>query len=278
MPVPSWPWCGPTRADRDEPSGRGLGSARTGEGCAMPTWVRNNALSIVLFGLFAIFLVGQSLTGWRAYNSDQRSTASRPRLRLLSDHGALRGGHLRELGERVPADGRLRVLTVWLVQKGSSESKPPTGDRSWTRTRGRSATTTTPRGRSARRVAAHAVRELPAHRVRRAVPRCRSTLHALGGAREYNAEQMAHGGSPVSVGRFVTTSAFWFQSFQNWQSEFLAVGTIVVLSIFLRQRGHRSRSRWPRRTGRPGTDRLTERGSHIRTTTSSASPRSRRSR
>ena len=38
----------------------------------MPTWVRNNALSIVLFGLFGIFLVGQSLTGWRTYNSDQR--------------------------------------------------------------------------------------------------------------------------------------------------------------------------------------------------------------
>ena len=34
----------------------------------MPTWVRNNGLSIVLFGLFLVFLVGQSLTGWRAYN------------------------------------------------------------------------------------------------------------------------------------------------------------------------------------------------------------------
>jgi Domain of unknown function (DUF6766) len=62
------------------------------------------------------------------------------------------------------------------------------------------------------------------------------TLHALGGAREFSAEQVAHGRSPVSVGRFVTTSAFWFQSFQNWQSEFVAVGPIVVLSIFLRQR------------------------------------------
>jgi hypothetical protein len=63
------------------------------------------------------------------------------------------------------------------------------------------------------------------------------TLHALGGAHEYSAEQVAHGGAPVSFGQFVTTSTFWFQSFQNWQSEFMAVGTIVVLSIFLRQRG-----------------------------------------
>jgi hypothetical protein len=35
----------------------------------------------------------------------------------------------------------------------------------------------------------------------------------------------------------VSSSQFWFQSFQNWQSEFLAVGSLVVLSIFLRQRG-----------------------------------------
>jgi uncharacterized protein DUF6766 len=62
-------------------------------------------------------------------------------------------------------------------------------------------------------------------------------LHALGGAKEYSAEQVAHGEPPVGVGRFVTTSAFWFQSFQNWQSEFLAVGSLVVLTIFLRQRG-----------------------------------------
>ena len=41
----------------------------------------------------------------------------------------------------------------------------------------------------------------------------------------------------MSSWRFVTTSAFWFESFQNWQSEFLAVGSIVVLSIFLRQKG-----------------------------------------
>ena len=62
-------------------------------------------------------------------------------------------------------------------------------------------------------------------------------LHALGGAREYSAEQVAHGQLPVSIMKFVTTSTFWFQSFQNWQSEFVAVGSIVVLTIFLRQKG-----------------------------------------
>jgi len=61
--------------------------------------------------------------------------------------------------------------------------------------------------------------------------------HALGGVAAYNSEQAAHGGAPISVFEFVRTGEFWFQSFQNWQSEFLAVGAIVLLTIFLRQRG-----------------------------------------
>jgi hypothetical protein len=62
-------------------------------------------------------------------------------------------------------------------------------------------------------------------------------LHAAGGAKAYSAEQVAHGGSEVRILEYVTTSQFWFESLQNWQSEFLAVLAIVVLSIFLRQRG-----------------------------------------
>ncbi|MCU1378183.1 MAG: hypothetical protein JWN29_1166 [Acidimicrobiales bacterium] len=62
-------------------------------------------------------------------------------------------------------------------------------------------------------------------------------LHAVGGARAYSAEQLAHGGEAVSASAFVRTSEFWFESFQNWQSEFLAVAAIVFLSIYLRQQG-----------------------------------------
>jgi len=63
------------------------------------------------------------------------------------------------------------------------------------------------------------------------------TLHALGGAQVYSEEQMAHGGEAVTMFQYLGTSRFWFESFQNWQSEFIAVAAIVVLSIFLRQRG-----------------------------------------
>jgi hypothetical protein len=59
----------------------------------------------------------------------------------------------------------------------------------------------------------------------------------MGGAWAYNERQIAHGHEPISVLSFMGTSDFWFQSFQNWQSEFLGIFCFVVLSIFLRQRG-----------------------------------------
>ena len=61
--------------------------------------------------------------------------------------------------------------------------------------------------------------------------------HAASGTRQYNAEQRLHGQPPISLLQYIGTGRFWFESFQNWQSEFLSVGTIVVLSIWLRERG-----------------------------------------
>jgi hypothetical protein len=61
--------------------------------------------------------------------------------------------------------------------------------------------------------------------------------HAASGTHHYNYEQRAHGQAPVSMSQYVGTSRFWFESFQNWQSEFLAMGTLVILSIWLRERG-----------------------------------------
>ena len=61
--------------------------------------------------------------------------------------------------------------------------------------------------------------------------------HAASGAHQYNAEQRVHGQVPVTMRQYLGTARFWFESFQNWQSEFLAVGSVVVLSIWLRERG-----------------------------------------
>jgi hypothetical protein len=61
--------------------------------------------------------------------------------------------------------------------------------------------------------------------------------HAVGGAHARNEEALAHGGHAITVLEYLHSSQFWFESFQNWQSEFLAIAMMVVLSIFLRQRG-----------------------------------------
>ena len=63
------------------------------------------------------------------------------------------------------------------------------------------------------------------------------TLHAISGARLHSEEELQHGGEPVSVIEYLANSQFWFESFQNWQSEFFSIGVLVVFSIFLRQRG-----------------------------------------
>ena len=62
-------------------------------------------------------------------------------------------------------------------------------------------------------------------------------LHAVGGVKAFNEAQVQHDQAAISVWRIVTTSQFWFESMQNWQSEFIAVAAIVGLSISLRQRG-----------------------------------------
>src|SRR5262245_21176353 len=61
--------------------------------------------------------------------------------------------------------------------------------------------------------------------------------HAASGTKHYNHEQRAHGHAPVSMPQYMGTSRFRFESFQNRQSEFLAMGTLAVLSIWLRERG-----------------------------------------
>jgi uncharacterized protein DUF6766 len=61
-------------------------------------------------------------------------------------------------------------------------------------------------------------------------------LHALSCAREHNLQELAHGGHPVTVVQYIAIAQFWFESLQNWQSEFFSIGMMVVLSIVLRQR------------------------------------------
>ena len=62
-------------------------------------------------------------------------------------------------------------------------------------------------------------------------------LHVVGGAAAHNEEALRHGEPAVSIGDFLASADFWFESFQNWQSEFLALVSMVILSVYLRERG-----------------------------------------
>jgi hypothetical protein len=57
------------------------------------------------------------------------------------------------------------------------------------------------------------------------------------GTSAYNSERLQNLQSPISVGQYLFAADFWNRTLQNWQSEFLAVGSMVTLSIYLRQRG-----------------------------------------
>jgi hypothetical protein len=200
------------------------------------SWIRNSKLAVAGLGLFLLFLAAQSVTGWRAYNSDQQEHSEEE----IAYIEYLTTGHFVEATfENWESEflqmGAFVLLTAFLVQKGSAESKQrndPTDEDPERHSADRDAPWPVRRGGMWLRVYENSL--LIAFLL---LFLASIVGHALGGAREYSQDQESHGGSPVSTVEFVTTSQFWFESFQNWQSEFLAVGSIVVLTIVLRQKG-----------------------------------------
>src|SRR5215212_2046498 len=204
----------------------------------MQRFLRNNGLSLVMFALFAIFLAAQSYTGWQVENEDRTEHDKPP----LAYTAYLQSGHFIEATfENWESEylqmGAYVLFTVFLFQRGSSESKDP--DK-------KEPVDEDPREAQDGQDVPWPVRTgglaLKGYEYSLSIALLllflfSFILHAIGGAREYSQEQLAHGGQAVSTWEFLHTSEFWFQSFQNWQSEFLAVFSLVVLSVFLRQRG-----------------------------------------
>jgi hypothetical protein len=129
------------------------------------------------------------------------------------------------------------VLTVFLFQKGSSESKDPDKEEEVDRDPRKSrddpeAPWPVRRGGIVLKLYEHSL--LIAFTLLFLLS---FALHATGGLEHYNSEQREHGQPTVTLTEYVTGSRFWFESFQNWQSEFLSVLAIVFLSIWLRERG-----------------------------------------
>lgn len=200
---------------------------------------RENGLSIVLVTLFLVFWAGHSMAGHREYNAEQRDHGE-PQIAYIAYLGT---SHFWESTAENWESEFFQIffyvfLTAFLFQKGSAESKkldePEPVDRD-------------PRERRNKPDAPWPVRRgglvLKLYEYSLSLAflllfLVSIALHAVAGAGDYNQEQAAHGQfTALSPLQYAGTSRFWFESFQNWQSEFLAIAAVVVLSIFLRQRG-----------------------------------------
>jgi hypothetical protein len=199
--------------------------------------LRNNALSLTMFGLFLVFLVGQSFAGYRSSNNDnQEHGQPRESFAEYLTSGAFVEATFENWESEFLQLGVYVLFTAWLIQKGSPESKNPDGEESDADPRAERDNPDAP-GPVKRGGLALTLYEHSLSTALFALFLLSFLLHALGGHAEYNQQQLEHGQAAVSLWGFVTSSEFWFQSMQNWQSEFLAVGTLAVLGIFLRQRG-----------------------------------------
>ncbi|GAA4378360.1 DUF6766 family protein [Hymenobacter koreensis] len=195
-----------------------------------------NGLSLTVTLLVLLSLAGQTLTGWHDYN-DELKQLGRAKLELPA---YVTSGHWVEATFENWESEFLQmalyvILTVKLRQKGSAESKkldeeeevdrepnPYNDDAPWPVKQGGVVLFLYKNSLSI----AFLLLFLGAF-----------FLHAVGGTEVYNIEQQAHGEPTVDVWGYMGTARFWFESLQNWQSEFLSIVSIVVLSIWLRQHG-----------------------------------------
>lgn len=194
--------------------------------------LRENGLSIVLTVLFITFLLGQTITGLYRYNDEQKSGQPAATYSEYLKSGEFLQATMENWESEFLQMGMYVLLTTFLYQKGSAESnklddrrgpaRRPRPDSPWPVRRGGIIKVFY---RYSLTIAFFALFAISIW------------LHAVGGARRYSEQQLAHSQSPVTTLEYLGTSQFWFESFQNWQSEFLAILAMVVLSIFLRQEG-----------------------------------------
>lgn len=203
-------------------------------------WLRHNGLSLAVGALFLVFMAAQTESGLRQYNADRSEHGQDP----VTRGAYVTSGHFLEATAENWESEFLQMaayvlFTAFLFQKGSSESKCPDKaeevDRDPRLARGKRLSQAPWPVRRGGWVLKLYENSLSLAFV--ILFLVSFALHAIGGARAHNEELALHGSPPVPVLDYLGTSQFWFESFQNWQSEFLALVAMVVLSIYLRQRG-----------------------------------------
>jgi hypothetical protein len=199
-----------------------------------------NALTLFFLLILGLALVGQAVSGLVQFNEGQLSSGG---AQISLGRYLTSSQFATDVAENWQSEFLQFFLfitvTVWLVQRGSPESKKP-GEQGL-------------ESEEQQKIGAHATEKSPRWA---AAGGWRTGLysHSLGlvmgaifllswlaqsvaGQVTYNAEQLAEYQDPVSWTGYVTSADFWNRSLQNWQSEFLAVASMCVLSIYLRQRG-----------------------------------------
>jgi hypothetical protein len=200
-------------------------------------WIRERALTLVLMALFALCLLGQLFAGLYEYNTEQQDHSRS----VVSLTTYITTGHLWEaLFENWESEflqmAVFVLLTTILVQKGSPESRRPAV---------KELVDADPRD-----FATEPGVPWPVVRGGWILRIYENSLglafvllfllswagHVAGGYVAYASDQLIHGQADPALIDYLASSRFWFESFQNWQSEFLAIASMVWLAVYLRQR------------------------------------------
>jgi hypothetical protein len=206
----------------------------------MRSFLRHNSLSIVFLLMFLGALFGQAIAGHADFNEDQDRHGD-PRITLgryvvSSDFATA----VTENWQSEYLQFTLYVfLTVWLIQRGSPESKEPGkagGESDEEQMVGEYANEDSPRWAKVAGVR-RVLYENSLVIVMGVIWLGSWFAQSITGVVEYNAERLDHHEDAVSWASYLTQPDFWEKTLQNWQSEFLAVGSMAILAVYLRQRG-----------------------------------------
>jgi membrane protein implicated in regulation of membrane protease activity len=206
---------------------------------ARAAW-RHNNLTIVFGLLLLLFVAGQAVWGLAGYNESAR-TAGLQEISLATY--VTSSSFAVDLVENWQSEYLQFVLyilfTVWLVQRGSSESKKPGEEGRETNEQqmlGRYAVPDSPRwakvGGWRRSVYSHSL-----VLVMGSIFVLSWLAQAVTGRVADNEERMRDLLDPVGFGEYLVSPDFWSRTLQNWQSEMLAIGSMAVFAIYLRERG-----------------------------------------
>jgi hypothetical protein len=202
--------------------------------------LRNNGLSLFFGLIFLLALLGQGLTGHALFNQEQLANG----LDEISLGQYLTSSHFAvDVSENWQSEYLQFLLyilaTVWLVQKGSPESKEldePGLESDKDQLVGEYSNAKSPAWAKAAGWRRTVFSNSLGMTMGLIFILC-WLVQSFAGTSAYNEEQIADFQQPVSWAEYVVSADFWNRTLQNWQSEFLAVGSMVVLSIYLRQRG-----------------------------------------